>query len=206
MNQSKMEAWLSQSLDGDLDPEREKQLQKALCESASLRELKSDLEHLKQIGTTQTPECSPFVFTRLNQKVKQQYQRRGFWRFSRRSIPALGMAALLVMILGVSLWFRNGDDPLSSGLQRASMQNQVMHSQAQFHQSINRMETLALLRMTKIAPEWAHLFSKELKLVDHAIRACESVAARNPENPHHHASLSQVYEAKVFLLETILRS
>ncbi len=207
MNDEAVIELISRSLDEPLSPAEQARLDRALAASSELRELAEDLAALKSLAATTVPAASAGAFDRLKERTEQTYPRRRFrvlpggW-----AAPALAMAA--VIVAGMLLFFRGDqnntepDQAMMAALNEA--REQLDLAQANFHAAIARMESLAMERLAQLPPEIAIAYTRNLEVINDAIRDCERISHENPGNAISYAALTQSYDAKVRLLEMIL--
>ena len=209
MNDEHLLELISRSLDEPLTQAEQQELDAALADTPELRELAKDLATLKDMAAMPAPEPPADAFANLEARVKEAWPRRRFRVIPGGWIaPALALAALLTLgLLGIFQGKQAEPDPaLEQASAIAEARAQLDLAKANFHAAIARMENLAMERMDDLPPDVAHNYMRSLAVIDDAIRDCERMSHENPGNAVSYMALTQSYDAKVRLLEMILKS
>ena len=205
MKRKAFEEYVSRSLDGELNEEESRLLKSALLESASLRQLKRDLERIHDIAGEACPPGPSSPARALQAEIDRIYGasspgRHGF-RLLNRWVWAA--AALFLCLIG---WWRYQpsmvEDPWQASL--AQIQQNVFESRYQYHQAVQKMEDTAIQRLGSLPPGLALDFADDLKTISRAIASTERIVDDYPDNHLAYAALSRAYHAKVSLLDKIL--
>jgi len=202
MNDERILELLSRSSDETLDAQAQQELDAALNSSQELRDLAADLAVLKDLAAEPAPACPELDFAPLSQEVERTLARRhprllpGRW-----AAPALALAALLILSF-IGLVRPPGAQ--SEPAEFDAIREQVMAAQEEFHTAIARMEAIATTRLSQMPPEIALSYTRNLEVINQAIRDCEMLADQHPGSGLNYAALSQSYGAKIHLLEMII--
>ena len=202
MNDELILELLSRSCDETLDPASQQELDAALASSQELRDLAADLATLKDLATEPAPACPDLDFAALAHEVERTYGRRRFRLLPGRWVtPVLALAALLVMAL---LGLLRPSELQSEAAELDAIREQVMTAQEEYHTAIAKMESIATSRLAQMPPEIALSYTRNLEVINQAIRDCELLSDQHPGSGINYAALSQSYGAKIKLLEMII--
>ncbi len=211
MNREYLEELLSRSLDEELTGEERKTLDRALAESEAFRLLAQDLRALRELASSEEPQPAPHIRVALQERVDRVYGHKRARFLSLLPFPRLALAFACTLLLALAaLLFRSPgpgetriEEPITS-TPFAQIRAEVLRTQHQFHQALEKMEIQAIARLQELPPEITLELADQLHVINQAIASAEELADSYPDNYLAYASLSRAYEAKVDLLDKIL--
>lgn len=194
-----IEELIALSVDGQLTPEEQAQVDAALSESPALRKLHDDLMALQSMALPEpkAPDLTPAFMERVEAESKSQFRviPGGFRRIPG---PLLAMAAALVLLFAASYFSER------SGPAELPVEVQWESQSLAYHMNIAPLEALAIERMGQLDDSRIRGFMQQLAFVNRMVNRCERSMANAPDNPKVHQALAEVYQAKVALLEAIV--
>ena len=225
MNCERYSEWLSESVDGTLDPAKQAEVDGHCRGCAECRELLSDLMEIRAAAATLdrlTP--SPDMWNAIAAKIESprpasaasrlwglrtRQPRRGPHRadFARwgGGWGALAAAAALVMVLGAAAWFGLSTRPSGNGseslaeLARATSELQL--AEQHYLNAIAALEQLTVQRDTTLDPGIAAEIAQSLTSIDHAIDDSRAALKADPRSFVAQTSLLEALRMKVALLQ-----
>ena len=192
---------LSKSLDEDLSHQERDRLDQALAKNPDLRILKTELEQQRQRVKTPVPLPSDQVFYRLLNQVETKYSKS---RSMRRSSYGYLATAALVLLAFAAGYFSRPTEKLPVLNTNSDLNMHLLQTREAYVGAIDRLEQMAAEHIRQMPPEVASQVEENLRVVNHAIMACENFAQAYPDQLIAFTSLAQAYQAKVELLQTLV--
>ena len=228
MNCERYSEWLSESVDGTLEPAKQAELDAHLRGCADCRELLSDLLEIRAAAATLdrlTP--SPDIWKAIAEKIEPAVAavppRQGppakdspIWQTSswmqlagspmrQPHWGALATAAALVMMLGAAAWFGLSTRPAPNGsesiaeLARATSELQL--AEQHYLNAIAALEKLTVQKDTALDPMVAAEIAESLTSIDRAIDDSRAALKTDPGSFVAQTSLLEALRMKVALLQ-----
>ncbi len=183
---------LSDWLDGHLTKEEQQEVARRVSADPDWAKTVSELKLLKAWASEPGPDLPGGAVTRLQNRL-----------FKQRRKPArivIGSLMAAAAILAFSIWSRPQEsnvDPLLAEIRQA---------QLAYAGAIERLQELAGSRLETLPPELTATYRENLLLIDRAILQCESLTRGVPDQSEPYWALTRAYQAKIDLLEQILKS
>ena len=200
MNCERYSEWLSDSVDGTLDPSKQAELDAHLRGCTECRELLSDLTEIRAAAATLdrlTP--SPDMWKAIAAKIDPP-RRAGI-----SSWVQLAAAAALLMMLGAAAWFGLSTRPAPTGsesiaeLARAASELQL--AEQHYLKAIAALEQLTVQKDMALDPAIAAEIAQSLESIDRAINDSRAALKTDPRSFVAQTSLLEALRMKVALLQ-----
>jgi len=211
---------IQELVDGSLGAIRRSELEQHLTQCAGCRELKADLERIRDAAAA-LPALAPpdGAWLQIAGRLRHEGRLREPAAAARRprSYAWLAIAATLVLAAGVSLvlLFRSGapasapapaTGTAATGTPAATasveaVQNKVDAAQAQFEKAIAEMDTLRKANMNALDPQTSEVIEKNLGIIDRAIAENRVAVKTEPGSVAARETLFEALRQKVSLLQ-----
>lgn len=194
---------LSRSIDETLTDVEQQRLNKAMAGDPHLQELRESLkENRDRIRDI------PFTSPELDSSAFLKVATSNPWRI--RLLWIVPVAAALVLAFALNLEKKSGPT-IEEESSIELLQEHIDATRLAFKAAINSLESRAENRLQQLPPHLQVTFQQNLTAIDQAIASCETMLpkARMPDGSPSllaYQSLSQAYEAKLKLLEQILKT
>ena len=194
--------WLSDSVEGTLDTERQVQLDAHRRTCAACRELLNDLMEIRAAAATldrRTP--SPELWRAIAaQTGLAGPQLAGGLRWG-----ALAAAAALMIALGAGVWFaaraqRPANQNVSSELVRSAA-SELQLAEQHYENAIRALEQLTVAKDNALDPSVAAEIAQSLQSIDRAINDSRAALKSDPNSFIAQTSLLEALRMKVALLQ-----
>ena len=210
MNCDRYSEWISEAVDGTLDPTAQAELDGHCRGCADCRELLNDLIDIRAAAATldrRTP--SPDVWAAISAKIDSPPSTHGVSsvRRDRRALPwmQLAAAAAVVTVLGAAAWFGLSSRPSTGGsapvaeLARAASELQL--AEQHYLNAIASLEQLTAKKDTTLDPAIAADIAQSLTSIDRAIADSRAALKTDPNSFVAQTSLLEALRMKVALLQ-----
>jgi anti-sigma factor RsiW len=209
--------WISDYVDGNLDPGREAEIKAHLEDCRECRELAADFAAIvrgaKSLGSL---EPSPAVWPRITARVKEarpeapaRPRERRSWlqAFWKHAGWVYAGAAALVLVIAGGIIVRQGTWS-NAGLPKEGTVEftlaRLQEAQGYYDKAIQALGEAVKSRESGMDPRLAEVFNVNLAAMDDTIQACRQIVEKDPDNLAARAYLLTAYREKVNFLEEIM--
>lgn len=204
--------WVSQYVDGDLDPRRRTQLKKHMDGCEDCRKLMQDFtEIVGHAGAISDPSPRDVTWGKIQARLEGRPDGQripAYGARERRISPrwgfALAAAALLLVAGAVTLGPRFlSRAPMRSGLDRqqytlAKLEEAELH----YQEAIKALAEAVAAQGNRVDPKLAEVFRANLEIVNASIAECKLAVMSNPEDLDSRRFLLAAYKKKADLYDT----
>jgi hypothetical protein len=204
---------IGELVDGGLEGDAAKHLERHLAECAGCRELSEDLLRLRQAASSLPPITPPErVWTELKRRLEAE-QAPAYHRWFALPLwrPALALAAVLTLVVGSTVgvrWFVSEEDPAVHPGRAAvvqSVETELRLAEQHYERAIAGLEEIARAERDGLDPVLASTLDANLAIIDDAIKESREAIKAHPTNRLAQESLFEAFRRKVTLLQdTIL--
>ncbi len=209
--------WISVSLDEELGAKRQAELEAHLEACHACRMVARDLETIvQQAGNLSSPEPAPSVWPRIAAAVKESlrdapaavrdrenwfaaFWTRPAWRYA--AVAALFLVIGGAVIIQQKPWKTAG--PATENSVEYTLAK-LQEAQIYYEKAIQSLNEAVQSQESRLAPQLAEIFLRNLAALDETIQACRQVVEREPGNLTVRAYLLTAYREKVDILEELM--
>jgi tetratricopeptide (TPR) repeat protein len=209
--------WISESVDGNLSPERVEFLDAHVRGCEPCRKLKDAFAAIREgAGTLEEQSPSENVWNRIQRSMttdriaEQSPRPRKAWSLSvnPRLRPALVSAFALVLILAaVFIGLRQfGIQPATTGLDPSQQfaLDKLKEAEGHYRKAIEALSAAVSAREADFDPQILAVFQKNLTVVNQSIEAYRQAVLNDPQNFDTRSYLLTAYQEKTDLLNEIM--
>jgi hypothetical protein len=143
-----------------------------------------DAELLAVANLLKEPVSAPFLWDKIEPQLRAESRRQSRFRPPKTWNYALRLAAVLVLIFGVSYFFRSEPVISPAGLLVNSALERVAAQELQYEQAISELEAVAQPKLSELDLDLQLLYRDKLETIDHQISRCKKALGENPANAH----------------------
>ncbi len=209
--------WISVSLDEDLGAKRQARLDAHLEACPACRMLVRDLEVIvQQARKLSSPEPSPSVWPKVAAAVRESFlaapeagRDKKNWFAVLWTRPAWRYAAVaaLFLVIGGAVIIQQKPWKTAGAATENSVEYtlaKLQEAQVYYEKAIQSLSEAVQSQESRLAPQLAEIFIRNLAALDETIQACRQVVEREPGNLTVRAYLLTAYREKVDILEELM--
>lgn len=197
--------WISESVDGNLSPERVEFLDAHVRGCEPCRKLKDAFAAIREgAGTLEEQSPSENVWNRIQRSMTTD-------RIAEKSLrlrPVLTSAFALVLILAaVFIGLRQfGNQPATTGLDPSQQfaLDKLKEAEGHYRKAIEALSAAVSAREADFDPQILAVFKKNLTVVNQSIEAYRQAVLNDPQNFDTRSYLLTAYQEKTDLLNEIM--
>jgi anti-sigma factor RsiW len=217
MSCHEIEPLLDEFVDGELDPERRRRVERHIAGCSECHRIVNELRVLGDAASKLPRGIAPGhdLFPGIRERIARHDAEATAEQAKRRGIPWAGLAAsLLVILIGgsVALWLRGGGDSAPS----TSASGEVLPARGgdaePFDAAVREYEAAAELLLAAIeqrrdtfSPETLAVLERNLAIIDRAIEQVRVTLEADPKSRGNALVLAAMHEQKVELLRRVSR-
>lgn len=184
---------ISDWVDGTLPSDQRQAVDQHISQNTEWAEIAHDMRQLKRWSSCEVPALPAGAKHRLT----EQWAKRRRYRFAQRAGAVLAAASLLLFWIWPKPVENLSLDPVLA---------QVSQAQQAYAEAVANLESLALTKLDHLPAEVATTYRDNLVIINQAIAQCEQVSRLNPSESGAYWAMARAYQAKIDLLEQVLRS
>ncbi len=149
--------------------------------------IEEDVKLLAEAKSLKQTISARLLWPKIENSLRAEKQaKRWKWAevFEVRTSVALRLAAVLIIAVGIGVYFFLRSEPSSSRLLAGAALKQVEEKEREYEDAITKMEGLAESHLEKFNEDLMVLYRDRLATIDAQIVRCKEAAARNPANAH----------------------
>lgn len=147
---------------------------------------KSDIKLLTLAGSLKRPVQSHGLWDRIEDQLKDEIKKRKMINIkeSRPYWNMLRIAAVVVLIIGMTVFIKGRQKPESTGLLSEALLAEVEKQERDYIKAITRLEKITEPRYEQMDMEIQLLYRDRLETIDRQIALCKNAINSNPANAH----------------------
>lgn len=178
-------------------------------------------EHLKECSICQQKISEDEKLMTASRALRQPVESPGLWEKIEKSLieeeskknktfhkyfPIFRIAAVLVLIFGLTLIFITRNKNQDSKLLVSSVLKQVEQKEKDLEETISELEKIALPKLSNMNLELMFLYRDRLETIEAQIVQCKDMLNENPANAHLRRYLLAAYKDKKETLSELLNN
>ena len=178
-------------------------------------------DHLKKCSFCKYQISEDKKLLELSQSIKQPFEASNLWdkielslvneknkveKSWREYFPMFRIAAVLILVFGITVIFLNRNNFQESKLLANSVLEKVEQNEKKLEDSISELEKLALQKLSEMNLELMFLYRDRLETIETQIVQCKEMLTENPANAHLRRYLLAAYQDKKETLDELMNN
>jgi hypothetical protein len=191
------------------------------CEKYETGQIEESLfqDHLKKCSFCQHQISEDKKLLELSQSIKQPVEVPNLWdkielsleneknkveKSWREYLPIFRIAAMLILVFGLTIIFLNRNNVQDSKLLANSSLEKVEQKEQELENAISGLEKIALPKLSNMDLELMFLYRDRLETIETQIVQCKEMLNENPANAHLRRYLLSAYQDKKETLDELM--